>query len=289
MNAIIAGNIFSLCAMISDSISGTRKKHSEIMAVQIVSQLFYGAASIALKGYSSTAQNVVAIFRNFAAMKNIRSKALEWVLILAGVVLGVLLNNRGLLGWLPIIANFEYSVSVFRLKDNEKALKTAFIINMIMYAVFSTVIMNYVGVLSCSVITVTTAVSLIKTARDPDGTKKMVTIQYNRRAICMGDDANNGIYKIRMPEDAALGSLVDVILNGGNGNNWPVPATSGKIGWIIVSNIGRIAAVSADLRQIDYYELDKNTQISNLGIEWIFCARDDEDPETEKLEYLFRD
>ena len=161
--SVIIGNLLSLCAMISDSISGTRKKHSEIMAVQIVSQFFYGASSIVLKGYSSTAQNIVAVFRNFTAMKNIKSKALEWSLVLAGVVLGVVFNNRGLLGWLPIIANLEYSISVFKLRDNEKLLKTAFIINMVMYAVFSAIIMNYVGVLSCAVIAVTTAVSLVKT------------------------------------------------------------------------------------------------------------------------------
>ena len=164
--SIIIGNLFSLCAMISDSISGTRKKHSEIMAVQIVSQFFYGASSIALKGYSSTAQNIVAVFRNFAAMKNVKSKALEWSLVLAGVVLGVVFNNRGLLGWLPIIANLEYSIAVFKLRDNEKALKTAFIINMVMYAVFSAIIMNYVGVISCTVIAVTTAVSLIKAEKE---------------------------------------------------------------------------------------------------------------------------
>ena len=52
MNAIIIGNICSLCAMISDSFSGTRKKHSEIMAVQILSHVFYGASTIVLKGYS---------------------------------------------------------------------------------------------------------------------------------------------------------------------------------------------------------------------------------------------
>ena len=160
--SIIIGNLFSLCAMVSDSISGTRKKHREIMAVQIISQFFYGASSIVLKGYSSTAQNVVAVFRNFAAMKNIRSKALEWSLILAGVVLGIVFNNRGMLGWLPIIANLEYSISVFKLRDNEKLLKIAFIINMVMYAVFSAIIMNYVGVLSCVVIAVTTVISLIK-------------------------------------------------------------------------------------------------------------------------------
>ena len=163
--AIIVGNILSFCAMISDSISGTRKKHSQIMAVQIVSQFFYGASSIVLKGYSSTVQNVVAVFRNLAAMKNIKSKVLEWILILAGVVLGIVFNNRGLLGWLPIIANLEYSICVFKFKENEKALKLAFIINMVMYAVFSLVIMNYVGTISCSVIAITTAISLIKSSR----------------------------------------------------------------------------------------------------------------------------
>ena len=166
---IIIGNILCLCAMITDSFSGTRKKHSEIMAVQIVSQFFYAACSIVLKGYSGTAQNIVAIFRNLAAMKNVKSRALEWTLILAGVVLGILLNNRGLPGWLPIVANFEYSVAVFRFKDNEKALKLAFIVNMILFGVFGAVIKNYVGVISCSFITVTTAVSLLRTEKDQEG------------------------------------------------------------------------------------------------------------------------
>ncbi len=165
---VILGNVFSLCAMISDSFSGTRKKHRDMMAVQIVSQFFYGASSVALKGYSSTAQNVVAVFRNLAAMKNVKSKVLEWALILAGVVLGVLFNNRGLLGWLPIVANLEYSIAVFRLKENEKALKWAFIINMVMYAVFSAVIQNYVGVVSCGVIAVTTLISVIKGDKGAD-------------------------------------------------------------------------------------------------------------------------
>ena len=88
--------------------------------------------------------------------------------IIIGNMLCLLLNNRGLLGGLPIIANFEYSVAVFRFRDNEKALKLAFIINMILFAVFGAVIKNYVGVLSCSFITVTTAVSLIREEKEKD-------------------------------------------------------------------------------------------------------------------------
>ena len=159
---IIVGNICSLCAMVTDSISSTRKKHNQILAVQMLSQVFYGAGSIILKGYSSTAQNVVAILRNLAAMKKLKHKAVEWILIALGVILGLAFNNRGLLGILPVAANLEYSVAVFRFRDNEKGLKTAFLINMLMYSVFSFAIMNYVGCAANIVVAVTTAVALIR-------------------------------------------------------------------------------------------------------------------------------
>lgn len=165
-NEIIVGNVCSLCAMVSDSVSGTRKKRSEILAIQMLSQVFYGVGTIILKGYSSTAQNVVALLRNLAAMKNVKSKAVEWTLILLGVVLGIVFNNRGLIGWLPVVANLEYSVAVFRFKDRERSLKIAFILNMLMYVVFSLAIMNYVGVVANVVVAVTTAISLVRESRE---------------------------------------------------------------------------------------------------------------------------
>ena len=165
MTDIIIGNICSLCAMISDSISGTRKKRSEILGVQILSQVFYGAGSFILKGYSSTAQNAVSILRNLAGIKNVKSRFVEWTLIALGVALGVVFNNRGLLGWLPIIANLEYSIAVFGLKNNERGLKLAFLINFLMFCVFNFSIGNYVGAAANIVVAVTTAVSLIRSSR----------------------------------------------------------------------------------------------------------------------------
>ena len=165
MTDVIIGNICSLCAMVSDSVSGTREKRSEILAVQILSQVFYGTGSFILKGYSSTAQNVVSILRNLAGIKNVRSRLVEWTLIALGVVLGAVFNNRGLLGWLPIAANFEYSVAVFGLKNNEKGLKLAFLINFLMFSVFNFSIGNYVGAAANIVVAVTTVVALIRSAR----------------------------------------------------------------------------------------------------------------------------
>ena len=167
MYEIIIGNICSLCAMITDSISGTRTKPSQILGIQIVSQFFYALGSIVLKGYSAVAQNIVAVLRNFAAIKEVKSRALGWGLVLLGVVLGILFNNLGLVGWLPIVANFQYSVDVFELKGKEKALKISFILNMLMFAVFCYMIRNYVGVVGNLVVATTTAASLVK-ERDED-------------------------------------------------------------------------------------------------------------------------
>ena len=159
---IIIGNVCSIFAMISDSISGTRKKRSQMLGVQIISQFFYGAGSFILKGYSSVAQNVVAVLRNLAGIKEVRNRAVEWSLVLLGVILGAVFNNRGIFGWLPIIANFEYSVSIFRFKDNDTALKISFIINMVMYSVFSFIISNYVSGIANFIVAITTAVALVK-------------------------------------------------------------------------------------------------------------------------------
>lgn len=168
VNEIIVGNICSLCAMVTDSVSGTRKKHSQILGIQMISQVFYAAGSIILKGYSSTAQNIVAILRNLAAMKGTKNKIIEWLLIILGVVLGAVFNNLGLLGWLPIIANLEYSIAVFRFRNNEKGLKIAFILNMLMYSVFSFVILNYVGAAANIFVAVTTAVSMFRDTHSID-------------------------------------------------------------------------------------------------------------------------
>ncbi len=112
-----------------------------------------------------------------------------------------------------------------------------------------------------------------------------MTILYNRRALCMGDDVYNGIYRLRMSEDATLGDLVGVLLRGGNGNDWPIPQTS-EIGWTVYSNIGRIADVSADKKRVDYH-ISENAGVSGLGVEWVFGARADETPTASELEGLF--
>ena len=53
---------------------------------------------------------------------------------------------------MPVIANLEYSLAVFRFKDNERALKIAFAICIVLFMAFNIVILNFVGAISNAVI-----------------------------------------------------------------------------------------------------------------------------------------
>ena len=105
----------------------------------------------------------------------------------------------------------------------------------------------------------------------------MIMIRYNRRSLCAGDDIYNGIYDLEMPDDAMLKALIEVILHGGNGNDWPVPMNHD--GWLIYSNIGGIAHVSGDKKHIEYCNEDEDTGLLSLGIEWVFGEYEGGDPE----------
>lgn len=162
MLEIIIGNISSIGAMICDSYSGTRRTKKDMLLAQSVSQIFYIISSLVLKAYSATAQNVVAILRNFVAMKEEPGKKMAIFLTTLPVVLGLIFNNRGLMGLIPIVANLQYSIVVFKCPKNTNAIKLSLIINSIMFGVFNFYVLNFVSGIACIVITVTTSISLYK-------------------------------------------------------------------------------------------------------------------------------
>jgi len=162
---LIIGNLSSILAMGTDSVSASRKTVRGMLIWQSVGQLIYGIGAIALKGYSAAVQNAISIVRNLAALGGRAGRTLQWIFAAAGVGLGLVFNNLGLVGLLPIVANLEYSLAVFRFKDNERALKFAFLISVALFAVFNACLWNIAGTVTNSALFVMTAVFLIKGRR----------------------------------------------------------------------------------------------------------------------------
>lgn len=162
MFEIIAGNIFAIGAMISDSCSGTKKSRKSMLLTQSISQVFYFSANFVLKGYSACVQNSIAIVRNLFAAFNLKGKYIEYVIVGLPVILGFYFNNLDWLGYLPIVANLQYSLCVFRHKENHKILKISFIINSVFFIIFNFAILNFVSGIAAIVIVITTSISLYK-------------------------------------------------------------------------------------------------------------------------------
>ena len=162
--SLLLGNGCSLLATLSNMFASTRKTGRSVLLVQSVGQAFYLACALFLNAPSGAVQNAVSIVRNFVAMgKKKSSKWVEWALIAAAVVLGVAFNNRGIAGWLPIVGNLEYSLAVFRYRDDQRMLKAALVVSLLIFIVFNVIISNYVGVVADSVVVVTTVVDLWRT------------------------------------------------------------------------------------------------------------------------------
>lgn len=105
----------------------------------------------------------------------------------------------------------------------------------------------------------------------------MITIKFRRVSVCMGDDAGNGEYTIKLPDGATLRELLHVILHGGSGNSWPIPYTGANSNWMIRSNIGCLARIYTDNNgewHIGDYCCDEQTPLKELGITWTFGGRD---------------
>jgi len=162
--SLLLGNGCSLLATLSNMFASTRPTARGVLLVQSVGQVFYFLCALFLKAPSGAVQNAVSIVRNLVAMgKKKSSKWVEWTLVVAGVVLGVVFNNRGLAGWLPIVGNLEYSLAVFRYRDNQRMLKAALVVSLLIFIVFNVIIGNVVGTVADSVVVVTTVAELWRT------------------------------------------------------------------------------------------------------------------------------
>ena len=161
-SSVIIGNLFSLFGMLSEAFSATLKTARRVLVMQSIAQIFWFTSTVVLKGYSGSVQNVVSIVRNILAIKKVENKAIEWTVAIIGVVLGICFNKTGIMGYLPVMANFQYTVAVFRFKDNERALKKSFLVCVLMFAFFHLSIYNVVGFISNLMIFATTGFVLVK-------------------------------------------------------------------------------------------------------------------------------
>ena len=160
--ALIAGNLCTLLAMGFNALSSMRKTPKGVLLTQNISQGIYAVSAIVLGGYSAAVQNIVSIVRNLVATRKRNSKFVEWLLVVLGVVLGIAFNNRSWVGLLPVVGNLQYTLAIFRFKDDERKIKFFFLLSVVAFVIFNFAIRNYVGMVSDMIVIITTSIMLLK-------------------------------------------------------------------------------------------------------------------------------
>lgn len=99
----------------------------------------------------------------------------------------------------------------------------------------------------------------------------MLKIKYTRKSVCMGDDVNCGTYTITFNNKTTLEDLINNLIKGGNGNDWPLAYTGSSTFWNIDSNIGKLGELYID--ETDEwcinYNYPKDSLLKELGIEYV--------------------
>ena len=149
---IIIGNVLTVIAMVFMLFAVSQKDNKKLIIIQGVSHFFFAISGIVLKGYSGVVQDVIGFVRNLAISKRIINKSIRIFLLTAGVVFGITLNNKGLIGVLPIVGTFQYTLVSTDEKSQNKTVQLSIIVNSILMIFYSIAINNYANIMTNSLI-----------------------------------------------------------------------------------------------------------------------------------------
>lgn len=159
MFSLILGNIFSLCAVICLAVSVLKKSKKSLIGWQVLDTCFFIASTFVLKSYSAVVTNTVSLVRNLFAYKGKLDKKMTWLFCGVIVIIGLYLNNRGVIGWLPVIASVQYTICLYVTK-NEQQMRWALAFNLLFWFVHDAYIQAYPAALNDLGVSLWTAVQI---------------------------------------------------------------------------------------------------------------------------------
>ena len=151
MGNILLGNLISLaaaCFMAASCISGDNRRvfFYQFMecAILAVSSVVFGSLSGALTMALSAARNLITSLGKL-------TRSLTLFFFLASTVGGLLINTRGIVGLLPVIATAEYTICSYCIRS-VRGTKYSIFVNVLFWVVYSFLILDFSTAISDSVI-----------------------------------------------------------------------------------------------------------------------------------------
>ena len=127
-----------------------------------IGDTFFGIiANIALSAYAALVISVICFIRNILSYKDKLTINITYILLILSVVIGLYANNRGVIGWLPIIASASYTICVYVTK-NEQQMRWALVFNLMLWFVHNAYVQAYPSAIANIVLCFWTALNIFK-------------------------------------------------------------------------------------------------------------------------------
>jgi hypothetical protein len=140
---IIIGNVIALIASLIMVGTGLVKSKKKIIFYQSIEIGLYVASNMILGGYTGAIINILSLVRNILCYKDQLGKNEKIVISILSIILSILFNNLGLIGYLPLLASLIY-LWLMNIKAVTK-FKILTIVIMIMWLIYDFKIKSYVS------------------------------------------------------------------------------------------------------------------------------------------------
>ena len=154
---LIIGNIISFIAGIFIILSMWVNDEKEAYKYQFLNAFILMISSVFFFSWTGVTTMAIAASRNAFVYKDKLTFNWTVLFIVISIVLGFLVNTRGIIGFLPIIAIVQITICNYYLKSI-KSIKTSFIVNSAFYIVYFLAIYDFS---SCAFETITVIIGLI--------------------------------------------------------------------------------------------------------------------------------
>ena len=161
---ILIANAIDLVAALIQVASGSIKRKSRILMVQILQLLMQAVSMVLLGGYTGAVSNVLSCWRTYLCYQGKLSTLWKILLTAASLVMTLTLNHQGLLGFLPFIVCTVY-ILLIDLKDpvHFKLLVT---LSFIPWLIYHLILGSYTGAFFDAASVVSSSITLLIMARD---------------------------------------------------------------------------------------------------------------------------
>jgi len=172
---LIIGNSISLLSCVMLLISSTAKDRDKVYKYQVAESALAVIAAVFFASWSGLSTLCISLIRNILVWKNRLSKFTMVFLTILLTIVGLIVNNRGVLGYLPIIATIELSIANYYCRKL-LSIKIAITINTSIWAVYSFFIQDYASTTIEAVIIVMSFLSIYMIIQD-NKLEKLAEIQ----------------------------------------------------------------------------------------------------------------